>query len=534
MTPSLDTGSFNTTAFDRALDEVGKVADAVLLEGYLLYPYRASAQKNQLRWQFGVLTPQVWAERAGENWYSRTECLLEPGSAPGAVLRVRLRFLRLRKRRVQRLVGRDYRDTDELVVHDAAGAETLHLPWDEGLPEVVDADLPVAELATAERVVPVELTAARTEEPITEADGTVIGRLVRESWAVRARVVVDTEPVPGPYGALRLRVRVENPGPRDGSVADTDHRNGAPDSVTHGLSEQGTARDVALRHSLIAAHSVLALSDGTFLSSTDPPEWARPAVRACVNEHTWPALSGPAEHPNVVLSSPIILPDFPEIAPESPNELFDGCENDEILTLRTMALTDQEKREARATDPRAASLVDAVDSMPPEIFERLHGVIRSMGPSAGPTPWAEPASGTAATFDGVPTFGQVFDALDDAPPRQYPEPSYDEVPTYSHDTGGQPWWNPAADAAVDPDTDWVLVGGHRVAKGTRVLLRPSGRADAQDLFLVGRPALVEAVLNDVDGDVHLAVSITDDPAAEFQAAHGRFRYFRPDEVEVVP
>jgi hypothetical protein len=136
-------------------------------------------------------------------------------------------------------------------------------------------------------------------------------------------------------------------------------------------------------------------------------------------------------------------------------------------------------------------------------------------------------------FDGVPTFGQVFDALPDADPRQYPTPTYDEVPAYSHDTGGKPWWDPAADASVDPDTDWVTVDGHRVAKGTRVLLRPNGRSDAQDLFLIGRPALVEAVLNDVDGEVHLAVSITDDPASEFQASHGRFRYFKPDEVEVI-
>jgi hypothetical protein len=246
-------------------------------------------------------------------------------------------------------------------------------------------------------------------------------------------------------------------------------------------------------------------------------------------------LSGDRERPNVVLSSPIILEDFPEIAPESPNQLFDGLENDEILTLRTMVLTDEEKREARATDPRAASLMDAVDSMPPEVFERLHGAIRSMKLPSGPTTWSEggaQGASDAVTFAGVPTHRQVFDALDAAPPRQYPRPSYDEVPTYSHDTGGRPWWDPGQDAAVDPETDWVLVDGHRVAKGTRVLLRPSGRADAQDLFLVGRAAVVEAVLNDVDGDVHLAVSIVDDPASEFQAAHGRFRYFRPTEVQV--
>ena len=63
-------------------------------------------------------------------------------------------------------------------------------------------------------------------------------------------------------------------------------------------------------------------------------------------------------------------------------------------------------------------------------------------------------------------------------------------------------------------------------------MRPgSRRADAQDLFLAGRPAQVEAVLNDVDGQVHVAVSPDDDPAADLQRSHGRFLYFAPDELE---
>jgi len=72
----------------------------------------------------------------------------------------------------------------------------------------------------------------------------------------------------------------------------------------------------------------------------------------------------------------------------------------------------------------------------------------------------------------------------------------------------------------------------RVASGSRVIMRPGiRRADAQDLFLAGRAATVQAVLHDVDGDVHLAVSPDQDPAAELQRSHGRFLYFAPDEVE---
>ena len=95
-----------------------------------------------------------------------------------------------------------------------------------------------------------------------------------------------------------------------------------------------------------------------------------------------------------------------------------------------------------------------------------------------------------------------------------------------------PWWDPGADASVSPGTDSVVIAGHRVARGSRVILRPGRRrADAQDMFLAGRAALVEAVLLDVDDTAYLAVTLADDPAADLQSAHGRFLYFAPDEVE---
>ena len=78
----------------------------------------------------------------------------------------------------------------------------------------------------------------------------------------------------------------------------------------------------------------------------------------------------------------------------------------------------------------------------------------------------------------------------------------------------------------------MLVAGRRLARGSLVTLRPGARrADAQDMFLIGRTAVVEAVLLDVDDQPYLAVTLTDDPAADLHAAHGRFRYFSPDEVE---
>jgi len=82
------------------LEHARRVADAILYEGYLLYPYHKSAQKNQVRFQFGVLMPPGYATvDAFEPSSSQTECLLE--CADDAEVRVLVRFLQLQQRTVQ-------------------------------------------------------------------------------------------------------------------------------------------------------------------------------------------------------------------------------------------------------------------------------------------------------------------------------------------------------------------------------------------------------------------------------------------------
>jgi len=95
-----------------------------------------------------------------------------------------------------------------------------------------------------------------------------------------------------------------------------------------------------------------------------------------------------------------------------------------------------------------------------------------------------------------------------------------------------PWWDPDAEAAVSPDTDTVTIGGREIARGSRVRLLPgTRRADAQDMFLIGRIAEVQAVLHDVEDQPYLAVSLAGQPDEDVRIAHGRFLYFMPDEVE---
>jgi hypothetical protein len=423
------------------------VADAVMYEGYILYPYRASAAKNQSRWQFGVvMSPGYTAVDPSERSFAQTECVLEYGVEP--TVAAVIRFLQVQRR-------------------TRAGSS-----WDEAVEQEVVIRADGTRLGGDGHVTEFEIPGGEDRE----------GDVVRVRAPLAGTVSLLSTPLPGPWGAARLRVRVDN--------------RSAPGAVPR-------TRDEALPSALVAAHMIIGVKGGAFISMTDPPEWASGGVEACENVGCWPVLAGPDGGRGVMLSTPIILYDHPQLAPESPGELYDGTEIDEILILRTLALSDAEKLQARATDPRAAALIDRVEALGADDFSRLHGTIRS--------PRAVPES---AGFGGV---GHGPGA-EPGQPAGY-EPAV-------------PWWDPAADASVSPDTDAITIAGRRIARGSLVTLRPGvRRSDAQDMFLDGRPARVEAVLLDVDDTAYLAVSLTDDPDQDLRVAHGRFLYFSPDEVE---
>jgi hypothetical protein len=448
-----------------SLQEVRRVADAVLYEGYILYPYRASAQKNRSRWQFGVLMPPGYtAADPSENSIMRAECVFEHKGQP--TVAVTLRFLQVQRRRT------------EPGANDLANDAEVPAVWDEAVEQEVTMIAPSQALlgddgnGNAGGTV-ISFAAPDGEETETTTSG---ARVTRRREPLTGTVSVRAAPLPGPWQAMRLTVEVAN-------------ESGLPGEVARGGEPFRLNRDAALPAALVSAHLIITVDGGAFVSMTDPPEWASAEVAACRSTGCWPVLAGPAGSRRVMLAAPIILPEHPQVAKESPGELYDGTEIDEILTLRTLALSAQEKAAARATDPRAAALIDRVDAMDAPTMARLHGTLRVPPAGTGHKP--------SSTEDGT-----------------------------------VPWWDPGADASVSPGTDSVLIAGHRVARGSQVILRPgTRRSDAQDMFLAGRKARVEAVLLDVDDTVYLAVTLADDEAADLQAAHGRFRYFAPDEVE---
>jgi hypothetical protein len=346
------------------LGVVEQIAKAVLYEGYMLYPYRPSSVKNQQRWNFGALCPQSYgeAQNGSEAWTMQTECLVEGSSTTG--LEVRVRFLQLVARTVGQLIAPiaellpgempEFRRVDKLAVNDR-----VYQPWQEALEREVS--LPVYNLE-ALGYSPVadafSFPAEKTLEHLCDRSGQVVGVIGRERKPLCGGVEIVGENVEA--GLFKVSVRIRN--------------------ATPFAAAKDASREEALLSSMVSTHTVLGVQDGRFVSLLAPPEPITELAASCKNLGTWPVLVGEEGQCDTMLSSPIILYDYPQIAPESAGDLFDGTEIDEILSLRIMTLTDDEKREMSQSDERARAMLERTETMPVEQLMKLHGVLRGLRP----------------------------------------------------------------------------------------------------------------------------------------------------------
>lgn len=329
-------------------DPVRRIADAVLYEGYVLWPYRRSSLKNQRRWTFGGVYPRGHSEgRDDDPWTMRTECLLELDREDAAI-EVHVRFLQV----VRRDVGRATPGGLELVDTLTVGERRL-LAWEEAVErELSCGPLDVERLLAGHRLL-IDVGADREQEPVCGPDGSPAGALIRSWESLRGTIEVAGERVSD--ALLRIAVTVANETPWPGGP-----------------------RQEALRRTFCSTHTVLRASGARFVSQTDPPQRLRDAAQACRNEGTWPVLVGERGAHDTVLSSPIILEDHPRIAPESPGDLFDGGEIDQLLTLSILSLTDDEKAEMRDADPRTREILERTEALADAQLARLHGVVRDL------------------------------------------------------------------------------------------------------------------------------------------------------------
>jgi hypothetical protein len=286
-------------------DGVLPVADAVMYEGYVLYPYRASSLKNRVRWNFGGIYPRVYSEaQTGEDRaQAGSECLVRGESG---ALTVEVRFLEL--------------------------SEPSRADAEEARPHVVR-----CEFGRISRL-------ARESAERAFSRGRLHGSLEVSAFALG-------------NGVFRLRLTLRNES-----------------------NSPSTERTAALPDTLIAAHLLLGVSDAEFISQLDPPRELASEAQACQQRGLWPVLAGAPGSKSAMLASPIILYDYPQIAPESRADSCDATEIDEILLLRVLTLSDAEKRELASGDPRARAILARAEALSAKELFSLHGRLQQNTP----------------------------------------------------------------------------------------------------------------------------------------------------------
>ena len=272
-------------------DREKEIADAILYEGYILYPYRASAVKNQHRWTFGGVFPQGVEDEIST---MRTEILLHADAA--ARVEILVCFLQTQERQVRKLRthalgGAVYERVAEL---DVEGQR--YVTWDEAVErEITASDILLSEVVSRPRHITFGEPAQEAVETIFAPSGAVAGTVTRTCQAIEGLLEIFATELGD--GVLRLGVAVTN---------------------TIKLPESGRlSRADAQTYAFMSTHALMHTSSGEFISILDPPAHLQAAAETCRNQGTWPVLVGEEGKRDKILSSPIILYDYPKVAPES-------------------------------------------------------------------------------------------------------------------------------------------------------------------------------------------------------------------------
>ncbi len=445
------------------LAQVERIVAAVLYEGYILYPYRANAVKNRHRFQFGTLHPQASCPATGsaERWSMRTECLIV-GAQP--IVEIRVRFLHSLAREVRRVPPRPASRTGAL---SAAGelletltvGDRIYQTWQEAVErEIAESNIYLCAIEGAPRQREFVFPALELFEPIDD-DSHTVGVLVRRQRAVTGMVDVTAE---------RLGERLWKLGVTISNLS-------APAGT--GLLEG----DEALLETMASTHTILGASAGQFVSAFDPPEELGEAAAGCCNSGCWPVLVGDESARDMLLSSPITLYDFPQVAADSAGDFFDLTEIDEMLSLRVLTLTDDEKRLMRSVDERTRRILERTEALAEERLRALPGTVPDIRPFG------------KSRLGELPMNDQGWEQLEGR-----------------------------------PRLESLRIDGNDLRPGDKVRLRPQNQADIIDMALQGKIATIESIEQDYENNIHLAVVVDDDPGRDLgmlrQPGH---RFFFP-------
>ena len=465
---------------------IEKIADAVLYEGYNLYPYRPSSLKNRRRFTFGRVYPYEYSRAQGgaEPWVMQTQVLVK-GRAPAVT--VTIRFLHPVARQIGKFPSPLQSwpvdaEPDYEVVPELRASGKIHSTWQEAdKQEFMLGPFSAAEIAAEEQLIPFSFDASRRLDPLQEEGGDIAGVLVRERCAITGRVAIRGERLPGDL--LRMTVRIMNEAP-------------VPE-------ERLDDREDIVMRTCASTHTILEATDGSFVSLMDPPDQFAEEAEACENAGTWPVLVGEEGDHSAMLSSPIILYDYPQIAPESPGNFYDGTEIDEMLALRIKTMTEDEQEEMHHADEHTRQLLHRTRELSDDRLADLHGALRDIGP-----------------LEGESTEMNQKESSTDA--AGHPQAAGEA----SAQSGDDP-------AGMKPES--VTIDGKTYKPGVRVRIQPQNQSDVMDIALAGKIAIIQSVEQDFEDNIHLAVVIEDDPGRDLgmmrQPGH-RF-FYSLDDVELL-
>jgi len=327
-------------------ESIAAIARTVLYEGYILWPYRRSALKNQQRWTFGGVFPRAYSSIHPDDASAmRTECLLV-GDAQTSVF-VRVHFLHVLDRLIARLEGSDLTFVDDLDFEDMR-----YTRWQEATERVVVCPPFQVGRDLQPLNVPVVVEGGEMREWL--GDGHDHAAAVIRRWqGIYGTVTITAEALRD--GLFRIAVNIRN------------------DSPWHG--EQRT--QVMLR-TMVSTHTILQTRHGAFVSLIDPPAEYREAAAQCRNVGAWPVLVGERGTRDAILSSPIILYDHPQVAPESPGDFFDAAEIDQLMIMSILGMSPAEQNAMAETDASTRNILERCRGLSQEQLSQLYGTIRGL------------------------------------------------------------------------------------------------------------------------------------------------------------
>jgi len=186
----------------------------------------------------------------------------------------------------------------------------------------------------------------------------IIGKQIDRIEEIEGNVIVEACELEGVQNAFRIRVRIMNTTPIESAVTVT--------------------RDDVLSQSFLSTHIILSAENGEFISDQDPADSWKPFVRDCKKTNSWPILID--KNNTTVLSSPIILNDYPQINTQSMGNLFDSTEIEEALLLHVNVLSEDEKERIANSDEKLRAMLNKVSKVTPQEAINLHGGFKDHNP----------------------------------------------------------------------------------------------------------------------------------------------------------